>query len=202
MKSVIAGVVLLPTDGAPAGSPVDIAIEDGRIAAISPSAAGRAKTLSRCRRWSMRTTTAAPLSPTSFGGANKPLESWLLRLGAMPAVDPYLAALCAFGRAARGGAGSVMAHYTRFHGPMSPVDEARAIARAAGDIGVRVTFAVFMRDRNPLVYGDASTLLGALPSSSRAPVEAKFLMPMPSVEEQIARVENIAAAVESDDLLR
>ena len=33
---------------------------------------------------------ARPLSPTSFGGAGKPLETWLLRLGAMPAIDPYL----------------------------------------------------------------------------------------------------------------
>ncbi len=70
----------------------------------------------------------------------------------MPAIDPYLGALAAFGRAARAGAGSVMAHYTRFHGPMSPVEEAKEIARAAADVGVRVTLAVFMRDRNPLVY--------------------------------------------------
>ena len=49
----------------------------------------------------------------------------------MPAIDPYLGALAAFGRAARGGAASVMAHYTRFHGPMPPVEEARAVARAA-----------------------------------------------------------------------
>ena len=106
---------------------------------------------------------ARPLSPTSFGAAGKPLETWLLRLAAMPAIDPYLGALAAFGRAARAGAGSVMAHYTRFHGPMAPVEEAKEIARAARDVGVRVTLAVFMRDRNPLVYDGESSVLMKLP---------------------------------------
>ena len=54
------------------------------------------------------------------------------------------------------GAASVMAHYTRAHGPMSLVDEAREIARAASDVGIRVTLAIFMRDRNPLVYGPSA----------------------------------------------
>src|SRR5208282_5794462 len=141
---------------------------------------------------------ARPLSPTSFGAAGKPLETWLLRLAAMPAIDPYLGALAAFGRAARAGAGSVMAHYTRFHGPMPPVEEARAVARAAADVGVRVTLAVFMRDRNPLVYSLDSAVLAKLPKRSRATIEAQFLGPMPSVEDQIARVEAIAGVVESD----
>ena len=86
----------------------------------------------------------------------------------MPAIDPYLGALAAFGRAARGGAGSVMAHYTRFHTPEDPVDEARAVASAAAEVGVRVTLAVFMRDRNPLVYGPSEDLLDKLPEASRA----------------------------------
>ena len=96
---------------------------------------------------------ARPLSPTSFGGAGKPLESWLLRLGAMPAADPHLAACAAFGRAAGSGCVSIMAHYTRWHRPAAQIEEARSVARAALDIGVRVTFAPAMKDRNPLVYG-------------------------------------------------
>src|SRR5208283_793404 len=96
-----------------------------------------------------------------------------------------------------GGAGSVMAHYTRFHGPMSAVEEAREIARAADAVGVRATLAVFMRDRNPLVYGDDAALMAALPGTARATVAATFPGSMPGVEEQIARVEAIAKAVES-----
>ena len=39
MTDPLSGVVLLPTDGAPAGPAVDIAIDGGRIASMSPSAA-------------------------------------------------------------------------------------------------------------------------------------------------------------------
>ena len=193
----LSGVVLLPTDGAPAGPPVDISLQDGRIAAVTPAADTPSRRLLAIPALVNAHDHARPLSPTSFGAAGKPLETWLLRLAAMPAIDPYLGALAAFGRAARAGAGSVMAHYTRFHGPMPPVDEAREIARAAADVGVRVTLAVFMRDQNPLVYGGDESVLAKLSGNVRSVIEAQFLPAMPSVEEQIARVEAIAAAVES-----
>ncbi|MGD0722756.1 MAG: amidohydrolase family protein [Roseiarcus sp.] len=197
MTALLAGVALFGGGGDPHGPPVDIAIENGLIAAITPAAEAPG-----ARRLAMPALAnahdhARPLSPTSFGAAGKPLESWLLRLAAMPAIDPYLGAVAAFGRAARGGAASVMAHYTRAHGPMPLIDEAREIARAAADVGVRVTFALFMRDRNPLVYGPAEPLLAGLPAEARAVVEAQFLSAMPSPAEQVARVEAIAAAVES-----
>jgi cytosine/adenosine deaminase-related metal-dependent hydrolase len=128
----LSGVVLLPTDGSPAGRPVDLLITDGRIAAITPTAGPPARRLLAIPALINAHDHARPLSPTSFGAAGKPLETWLLRLAAMPAIDPYLGALAAFGRAARAGAGSVMAHYIRFHGPMAPIDEAKEIARAQG----------------------------------------------------------------------
>ena len=192
--SEILGVTLL---GRESEGPVDILIEGERIAALRRSASPPAR-----RRLALPALANAhdhcrPLSPTSFGGADKPLELWLLRLAAMPAVDPYLAALAAFGRAARGGAGSVMAHYTRFHRPEDPVAEARALAQAASEVGVRVTLAVFMRDRNPIVYGRSEDLLDNLPAPSRTALAKYFGAPMQSPAEQIARVEAIAAAVES-----
>ena len=175
---------------------VDIALRDGVIASIAPSVAAPSR-----RRLALPALANAhdhcrALSPTSFGAADKPLELWLLRLAAMPAVDPYLAALAAFGRAARGGAGSVMAHYTRFL-TNDPVAEARALAKAAAEVGVRVTLAVFMRDRNPIVYGPSQDMLAKLPPASRAALEQTFPDAFASPAEQIARVEAIAAAVES-----
>ena len=190
----ILGVTLL---GRESEGPLDIVLRDGLIGEIRPAAAPPSRRRVALPALANAHDHCRPLSPTSFGGADKPLELWLLRLAAMPAIDPYLGALAAFGRAARGGAGSVMAHYTRFHRPDDPVGEAREIARAAGEIGVRVTLAVFMRDRNPLVYGPSEDLLAKLPPDSRAALEASFGAPMPSVAEQIARVEAIAAAVES-----
>ena len=139
---------------------------------------------------------ARPLSPTSFGAAGKPLETWILRLAAMPSTDPYLVAAAALGRAAQSGCASIMAHVTRLYGPMSVTDEAGAYARAANDIGARVTFALFMRDRNPLVYGDEQGVLNALPGEARHDIEAIFSSPMPSIREQIERVEALAAANE------
>jgi cytosine/adenosine deaminase-related metal-dependent hydrolase len=197
MSDLLTGVILLPTDGAPAGPPVDIALQDSRIASITPAASAPSRRLLAMPALVNAHDHARPLSPTSFGAAAKPLETWLLRRAAMPTIDPYLGALAAFGRAASGGAGSVMAHYTRFQGPMPPVEEAREMARAAAEVGVRVTLAIFMRDRNPLVYGPADTVLDGLPESARAVIEAEFLTPAPSIEDQIARVEAIAAAVES-----
>ena len=198
MSARLSGVVLLPTDGEPAGPLVDVTIADGRIAAIEPAAEAPKRRLLAMPAPVNAHDHCRPLSPTSFGAAGKPLETWLLRLAAMPPVDPYLAALAAFGRAARAGAASVMAHYTRFHGPMPPVEEARAVARAAADVGLRVAFAVFLRDRNPLVYSLDERVLVELPARSRATVEAQFLVPLPGVQEQIARVEAIADAVESE----
>jgi cytosine/adenosine deaminase-related metal-dependent hydrolase len=197
MTDSLQGVILLPINGDPSGKPVDIRFVDGLIASIAPSAQ-----LPPRRRLALPALAnahdhARPLSPTSVGAAAKPLETWLLRLPAMPAIDPYLGAVAAFARAARAGAGSVMAHYTRLHGPMSYIDEMREVARAASDVGVRVTLALFMRDRNPLIYDDAGALVAALDPAARAAVEAAFLAPMPSPAEQVARVEAVAAAVES-----
>jgi cytosine/adenosine deaminase-related metal-dependent hydrolase len=194
----LSGVVLLPTDGSAAGPPVDLSIRDGRIAAITPASEPPSRRLLAMPALVNAHDHARPLSPTSFGAAGKPLETWLPRLAAMPAIDPYLGALAAFGRAARAGAGSVMAHYTRFHGPMPPVEEAKQIARAAKDVGVRVTLAVFMRDRNPLVYDGEESVLMKLPDDVRGVIETQFLSGMPGVVDQIARVEAIAAETESD----
>jgi cytosine/adenosine deaminase-related metal-dependent hydrolase len=176
---------------------VDITFADGLIRRIAPAASKPARRLLAMPALANAHDHCRALSSTSFGGAGKPLETWLLRLGAMPSVDPYLGACAAFGRAARAGVASVMAHYTRPQGPMALIDEARAIARAAADVGVRATLAIAMRDRNPLVYGDAGVLVARLPPEARAAVEKQFLAPTLSAREQVARVESIAAAVES-----
>src|SRR5579863_1734472 len=167
MIDCLSGVMLLPTDGNPAGPPVDLSLKDGLIAEINPTAEPPPRRLLAMPALVNAHDHARPLSPTSFGAAGKPLETWLLRLGSMPAIDPYLGALAAFGRAARAGAGSVMAHY-RFQWPMAPVEEIKEVARAARDVGVRVTLAVFMRDRNPLVYEGGDSVLMKLSDDVRA----------------------------------
>jgi cytosine/adenosine deaminase-related metal-dependent hydrolase len=137
---------------------------------------------------------ARPLSPTSFGAANRPLEGWLLRLAAMTPQDPYNAAAAPFARAARSGCTSIMAHYTRAHGPMSYPDEVKLIAKAAGDVGVQVAFAIAMRDMNPIVYGDHSLLAKRLPAAAWDEMLKIFGAPLPSVTAQMELVDQVADA--------
>lgn len=140
---------------------------------------------------------ARPLRTSSIGGFGRPLETWLHRLALFAPVDAYLAALAPLARAALGGQGAVMIHYVRPMGLTDFVSEARQVARAAADVGVRIAFAVGMRDRNPLVYGSHDALLGELPPAARAAVERRFLAPMMTIEEQLVRVEAAAEAIGS-----
>src|SRR5258708_35720866 len=97
--------------------------------------------------------------PTSIGAFDLPLELWLLYMTGMPAVDPYLVTAAALGRQALGGLGTIMIHYTRPQNPNALGEELRVVAKAATDIGVRVSIAVAMRDQNPLGYGPNEQLL-------------------------------------------
>jgi cytosine/adenosine deaminase-related metal-dependent hydrolase len=139
---------------------------------------------------------ARPLSMTSFGAAFMPLETWLPRSVLATPPDPYLAAAAPLARAARSGCSAVMVHYTRPSGTMPLLDEAREVARAARDIGVRMTFALAVRDQNPLVYGPSHEVLEDLPPEVRREIEATFIRPGMAPAEYVALTEAIAAEIE------
>jgi cytosine/adenosine deaminase-related metal-dependent hydrolase len=132
---------------------------------------------------------------SSFGNLNMPLETWILRSPLITPPDPYLVAAVSFGRNARAGTGAMMVHYTKPSGRMGMVDEARSIARAAGDVGIRIAFALAVRDQNPLVYGDAAGILAALSPADRAVIEQGLPSPPASPQAYLDLVEEIAAAV-------
>jgi 5-methylthioadenosine/S-adenosylhomocysteine deaminase len=131
---------------------------------------------------------------SSLGASGKPLESWLQYQALIPAVDPYLAAVVALSRSARGGVGIVMMHLTRPQGLTDLPTEAAAIARAARDVGVRVGFAVALRDRNPLVYGASEPILAALPAAARAQIEALIARKPLTPKDAVTLVDEVAAA--------
>jgi cytosine/adenosine deaminase-related metal-dependent hydrolase len=134
---------------------------------------------------------------SSFGAAGKPLETWLHYMALVPAIDPYVAAATSLARSARGGAGVVMVHYTRVQGFTDLPTEATEVARAARDVGVRVGFAVALRDRNPLFYGPSEPILAALPAPARAEIARRIIRAPLPVAEMIALVDAVAAAAAS-----
>lgn len=132
---------------------------------------------------------------SSFGAVGMPLESWILRSALGTPVDPYLTAVSALARSARAGSAAMMVHYTRPSGRMPLVDEANAIAKAASDVGIRMAFAIAVRDQNPIVYGDGEPVLSSLPDADRKAIEEMFVRAPVSPKEYIELTDAIAAAI-------
>jgi cytosine/adenosine deaminase-related metal-dependent hydrolase len=193
-SAVINAAWLLANATDPAVRDVAITISDGRIAAID-SAAGKGGGLAlpalanahdhgRFTRLSQ------------VGSFDIPLEAWLPFLTLIPSVDPWLCSAVSFGRSVRGGVGAAMVHYTRVQGLTDFPTEAKAVAKAARDIGLRIALAVHCRDRNPIVYSSHDKLLHDLSPAACACVTRRFLRPAVPAREQIGMVEAVAAEIE------
>jgi len=174
-----------------------IVIADGRVQAVQPIAADDA--VAGAPLLAMPALVNAhdhgrAVRTSSLDAGGKPLEAWLHYLTLIPAVDPYLAAVVTLARSALGGVGVVMMHYTRPQGFTDLPTEAQAVARAARDVGVRVGFAVAMRDRNPLVYGPSEPILDALPAAARNDIESLIARRPLAPRDFVAQVEEVAAA--------
>jgi cytosine/adenosine deaminase-related metal-dependent hydrolase len=89
----------------------------------------------------------------------------------------------------------MMIHYTRPSGTMPLVEEAKAIGRAAADVGIRIAFALAVRDRNPVVYGDEEPVLAGLASDDRKTIEELFVRAPMSPQAYIDLTDAIAAAI-------
>jgi len=124
-----------------------------------------------------------------------PLESWILRSALGTPIDPYLTAASAMARSARSGCAAMMVHYTRPSGRMPLLDEAKAIGKAAADVGIRIAFAIAVRDQNPVVYGDGEPVLSALSGDDRKAIEELFVRAPLSPKEYIDLTDAIASAI-------
>jgi len=189
---------LLADPGAePARRDVRIAVAGGRVASIETQpGAGSGR-----RRLALPTLAnahdhARTFRSATLGAFNQPLESWLPFLGVVPGMDPYLCAATSFARSVRNGVAHLMVHYTRVQGGMSYVDEASAVARAARDVGVRIGFAVAMRDRNGIAYCDDATVLTALRPGIRDAVAKRLAVQPVAPAQQLALVDEVAMMVE------
>jgi cytosine/adenosine deaminase-related metal-dependent hydrolase len=132
---------------------------------------------------------------SSFGALGMPLESWILRSALGTPVDPYLTAASALARSAKAGCAAMMVHYTRPSGTMPLLEEAKEIARAASDVGIRIAFAIAVRDRNPVVYGDSEPVLSSLSSDDRKTIEELFVRAPMSPKAYIELTDAIASAI-------
>jgi cytosine/adenosine deaminase-related metal-dependent hydrolase len=72
------------------------------------------------------------------------------------------------------------------------------VARAARDVGVRIGFAVAMRDRNGSAYCDDAEVLGALRPGIRDAVAKRLAVQPVAPAEQLALVDEVAAMVDSE----
>lgn len=177
-------------------SDVRLTLEGGRIAAHAPARAGAGSLV--LPAFANAHDHARVTRASQGGGVGAALEAWLPYLALIPSVDAHLASAVAFGRSARGGAGAVMAHYTRVQGLGDYAAEARAVARAARDVGLRMAFAVSMRDANPLVYDREDAMLARLSPAAAEVARRRFMRaPMPA-HEHVALVEAVAAEIEGD----
>ena len=132
---------------------------------------------------------------SSFGALGMPLESWILRSALGTPVDPYLTAVSALARSAKAGCAAMMVHYTRPSGTMPLVEEAKQIARAASDVGIRIAFAIAVRDQNPIVYGDSEPVLSSLPGDDRKTIEELFVRAPMSPKAYIELTDAIGSAI-------
>ena len=133
--------------------------------------------------------------PPALGGADDALECWIASFS-RAVIDPRLEAAVAFGRMALAGIGAtVHCHNSLVADNLE--SEAAGVARAAADVGIRVAFSCPVRDRNPWVYGDQSSLLPYLPPEDRADMEATIADGAPALH-LVDQVEAIAGTHESD----
>lgn len=134
----------------------------------------------------------------TLGAFGQPLEGWLPYLGVIPGADPYLCAATSFARTVKRGVSDAMVHYTRVQGLGPYLEEARAVARAACDVGLRIGFAIAMRDRHGLGYCDDAAVLEALRPGIRQEVAARLSVRPVSAQQQLAQVDDVARMVRED----
>lgn len=136
----------------------------------------------------------------AYGALDDALEVWLAASsGLHPPVDPYLMAVNAFARMARSGVtATVHCHMPQRFDQL--MEEAKAVCRAARDIGIRIAFVVPMLDRNRLAYGADDAVLALLDKEDSAQLRERWVKPLPSAADQVAMVDAIAAEVESDQV--
>ncbi|WP_113177636.1 amidohydrolase family protein [Rhizobium sp. AN80A] len=128
-----------------------------------------------------------------FGAVDDALEMWIPGLRLRPRTDPYLEALVAFGRLAKTGVGATI-HCHNSLNVDRLVDEAGAVMRAAGDVGIRLALSCPLLDHDAWAYdGGPQRLKPFLSADDWQALESTVPSYAP-ISALLAAVEAVAAA--------
>jgi cytosine/adenosine deaminase-related metal-dependent hydrolase len=191
---------LLTTPGqAPCLHGATITFENGRITSVAasgdPHSAGEGKRFIALAALTNPHDHGRGLHHIAIGAKDQMFELWRPALYALPPLDPYLNAALAFGRLARAGVGSVMMVYSSIRTDRL-LDDARAICRAARDVGIRLSFVVPMRDQLTLGYEKDDALLARHDARDQDLIRNTWLYPFPSPQGYMDVFRAVAAACE------
>jgi cytosine/adenosine deaminase-related metal-dependent hydrolase len=105
------------------------------------------------------------LTPVQLGVADDPLELWFVTRMAARDVDPYLDTLYSAFEMLRSGVTTVQHIYGWARRDLRPAERhIEAVLRAYRDVGMRVSFALGVRDQNYFTYEPEADLLARLPA--------------------------------------
>ena len=178
---------------------VTIRVADGRIVSVEasgdPASAGEGKRYVALPALADAHDHGRGLHHVAFGAKDQMFELWRAALYAHPPVDPYLNTALAFARLARAGVSSVMHVHSSILVDQLP-DHAERIARAARDVGIRLSFVVPLRDQNTMGLEEDQAMLARHDERDRELIRQTWLYPWPSPEAYVDLVRGIAQRIE------
>lgn len=139
---------------------------------------------------------ARGLHHLAFGARDEPFETWRGALYAQPRIDPYTNAAYAFSRMALSGIGTTLCVYSSIRTDRLIAD-AREIARAARDVGIRIGFVVPIRNQSTMALGKDLELLALHASEDRETIRETWLNDWPNGDQYIDIVRSIGKEIES-----
>jgi len=127
-----------------------------------------------------------------FGCLDDALELWIPFLRLRPRTDPYLEALVAFSRLALGGVGATMHCHNSLNVDRLP-HEARAVVKAAADVGIRLSLSCPLLDMDAWAYDGGPQRLKPWLKERVWTALAHSIPDASPIQRQIDTVEQIAA---------
>lgn len=178
-----------------------IRIADGVIVSVEasgdPASAGEGRRLVAMPALTDAHDHGRGLHHMAIGAKDEAFEIWRAALYAHPLIDPYLNTALAFARLARAGIGSAVHVHSSIFLDRLPADAA-SIARAARDVGIRVSFVVPLRDQFSLGYADDADLLSQHDPRDRDIIKKTWMYPFPDPAGYMDIVRSVAREVEGD----